>query len=320
MIINYYETYIEPILNKLPREARNSVLNNFTVQEHLHELNKKTILKRKHQQNRTIVSNIYWHISKLYTNTEFMDSFNNFGNSSFVPDLPNMDYVNAYKNIDSKTGKLTIPKRFHSIYEIKLSETKGYLCRIRGINEHSTFNVIPKHGERDKVYKAIRQVSQIPLLPIDDMFNIFKYLTEHAQIKYIVSTQKKAYHGNQYDIYEINQAHNKRNKILQLQMQIHDLITERDARLSDITEQLKIAQKNQENSIKGVQELRDKNADLKNAQNATSNILEAVKQYEELTAKKQQIEQKYAKQIDFAKQMSGLPFNKLRKQQAEKQK
>ena len=36
------------------------------------------------------------------------------------------------------------------------------------------------------------------------------------------------------------------------------------------------------------------------------------------TAKKQQIEQKYANQIDFAKQMSGLPFNKLRKQQAEK--
>lgn len=308
---SYYKTYIKPILDGIGDDARaalaNDVLvaNNISIVRGFGGKDKKEIA----------ISNFYWSVITMYFNTRFINPREGFGNNVFLA-KDKQKYTDIYAKLDGKTGNLDLPKKYHSIFQIKYDDGVGYRCRMRRKDKYP-FYVVTDIDTRNAVRDAIINASRLPLDTIDHRLVLLKFIIANSVIK---STQPKGPktngRGHLAIATEIWDEMSKSNRILHVQQEINVVQSQKNITDDTLKAELQCARNKQQSQLKSIVDVLSNSQYTDDqlrgvAQGMIANITECAN----IMRARRQSHTDYDEIIENIKMNSNLPIQKLREHQ-----
>ncbi len=312
---SYYKTYIKPILDGIGDDARAEVESNQIVKESIGQTRGfKSIFINK-ERKEVAVSNFYFNVVQLYCNTRFMHQQEGFGNKIHMAN-DKAKYNDIYANLDEKTGKLNLPKKWHDIFQIKYDDVAGYRCRMRRKDKYP-FYVVTDIDTRNAVRDAIINASRLPLDTIDHRLVLLKFIIANSVIK---STQPKGPktngRGHLAVATEIWDEMAKTNRILHVQQEINVVQSQKSITDDTLKAELQCARNKQQSQLKSIVDVLSNSQYTDDqlrgvAQGMIANITECAN----IMRARRQSHTDYDEIIENIKMNSNLPIQKLREHQ-----
>ena len=163
-----YEHYITPVLSNLDNFALNELYNDNLARDFLNQIRSPRFRFKRRAIRETIIQQLYWCVLQLYSNTRLMNH-----NATNTLD-------NICATVDAKTGKCNLPARYRSILKIHRGP-KGYYGTLNMQNDGGlTIDVI--HGQENIARALIEELSDLPLLSVDEMLVGFQKLGKIAKL------------------------------------------------------------------------------------------------------------------------------------------
>ncbi|MBO4672640.1 MAG: hypothetical protein J5608_03250 [Alphaproteobacteria bacterium] len=308
----YYQIYIESIWNGMGKDARAALENSPYAANCLNAIHKFGF--KSEAEKELIVSQFYWSVIELYSNTRFMHQFEGFGNKHSVS-KDKKKYQDLYDKIDDKTGKLDLPKKYRSIFETKYDDAVGYKCRMRRHDKYP-FYIIASADKRADVYRAIQEAGRVPMLDNEKILELMLFVVNNSQIK---STTPKAPkvdgRGHLAVAQEIWDEQNRVSRVLKVQQELHKLQAQETQELNRLSAESGREQDNQDvtddnvddairkGKIRGKYDIRIRIGEKMAAQGRRS---------ERLENEIEQTKSYYQDLLETTKLRSDLPIQKLR--------
>lgn len=311
----YYKTYVEPILNGIGDDARAELAKNNLAQSFIATIRSPKFALMNKAGKETAISNFYWCIVQLYTNTRFMNPTDGFGNKYYIPN-DKSKYTDIYAKLDRNTGDFDIPKKYHGIFQIVHNPIMGYVCRMRRRDKYPFYIIAPR-GVRDELRNALNQATQLPMCNIDDMLRLWTFILNNSQIK---STAPKApkenSRGHLAIAQEIWDETNTAGRYTKIQNQINRIINDADKKVQSEALLLKAARYEQYSAINNARIAYDiEEPDDESVWNATKAVMESTIKCQKAVCVINHVQADKKQSIENLKMRSGLPFDKLRDRQ-----
>lgn len=310
---NYYAKYVEPILNGMGDVARAEIESNQIVKESISQIRGfKSIFINK-ERKEVAVSNFYFNVVQLYCNTRFMHQQEGFGNKIRMAN-DKAKYNDIYANLDEKTGKLNLPKKWHDIFQIKYDDVAGYRCRMRRKDKYN-FYIVTNSTERDNVRQALFEAGEVPTHDIDTLLTLWTFITAHSQIKSTApkGTPKTDGRGYLNVANEIWDEMENKNRILRLQDEIHTIQSTYNRTDSCLDKNLQAARSAQQAAMAAARQiLNDDLPDSVALYDAMKHLVAKTQVCDKIVREKEKNQIAKQRSIATEKQLSGLRFQELR--------
>lgn len=307
----YYKKYVEPILNGIGNDARNELAKNSLAQGFINKIRGPHFVFMNKEDKEMFVRNFYWCVVQLYTNTRFIHPTEGFGNKKYIPnDKPK--YTDIYAKLNSETGKLNIPKRYHNIFKIVYNPDMGYVCRMRRKDKYP-FYIIAKPEVRKSVRCAIQDAAYIPMHDIDKLLELWLFITKNSQIKSTAPKQPKENgRGHLSLAQEIWGEMYAKNRYLDTQKQINNITSLADAQERQTRLSLAKARREQAAAIENAEYSWNNNCNDATTLDTAKQVMESTMDCQNVLNRIHNIRAAAKQSIENIKMQSGLPFAKLR--------